>query len=280
MLPRCSIRIRRLDTTFPSRCTATAESAGFDLSASRRRDHCSGPDRARADGSCHRGAARILSRYFRPKQHAAQARIWWWPTASGVIDPDYSRSGRRSADPGAERHGGRRCTVKRGDRLAQGIMLPAPRVDWRDETTDLRRRPEVDSAPPDTEALTAPPVTAQADPAPRHGRVLRVGRAAGPARAARAARSPSADGRRGAASSPPPATRPRQFGVRSAIPMARAVRLCPDAGHRQAATSRSTRRVRHGLRPLPVGHAAGRAALARRGLPGRDRERVGRSRSA
>ena len=69
----------------------------------------------------------------------------------------------------------------------------------------------------------------------------------------------------------------RAFGVRSAMPMARAVRLCPELRHRAA-----------GLRALPPGvapgdgdparvHAAGRAAVARRGLPRRHREPLGRA---
>jgi dUTP pyrophosphatase len=54
----------------------------------------------------------------------------------GIIDPDYSgpddevRIQVLNITAAA-------VTVKRGDRLAQGIMLPAPRVTW-DETTVLR----------------------------------------------------------------------------------------------------------------------------------------------
>ena len=54
----------------------------------------------------------------------------------GVIDPDYS-------GPADEimiqllNVGDTDALVKRGDRLAQGIVLPAPRVTW-DEVTELR----------------------------------------------------------------------------------------------------------------------------------------------
>ena len=54
----------------------------------------------------------------------------------GVIDPDYS-------GPTDEimiqllNVGDSDALVRRGDRLAQGIVLPAPRVTW-DEVTELR----------------------------------------------------------------------------------------------------------------------------------------------
>ena len=68
----------------------------------------------------------------------------------------------------------------------------------------------------------------------------------------------------------------RAFGVRSAMPMARAlgsaptlVIVPPDFG--------STARLAAGLRAVPRSHAAGRAALAGRGVSRRHRERVGRA---
>ena len=72
----------------------------------------------------------------------------------------------------------------------------------------------------------------------------------------------------------------RKFGVRSAIPMARAVRLCPELVILRPDFKKYARRLGAGLRDLPQRHAARRAALARRGLPRRHRERAGASRSA
>ena len=111
----------------------------------------------------------------------------------------------------------------------------------------------------------------------RHGRVLRVGRTARPARAARPPRRRRRPARSGAASWRRPATRRAAFGVRSAMSMARAVQLCPSLVDRAARLREVPGGVRAGLRALPRGHAAGRAAVARRGLSRRHRERVGRT---
>ena len=72
----------------------------------------------------------------------------------------------------------------------------------------------------------------------------------------------------------------RAFGVRSAMPMARAVRLCPELVIVRPDFRKYRRGLAAGVRHLPLRDAARRAALARRGLSRRDRERVGASRSA
>ena len=72
----------------------------------------------------------------------------------------------------------------------------------------------------------------------------------------------------------------RAFGVRSAMPMARAVRLCPSLVIVPPDFARYRAASHAGVRDLPRGDAAGRAAVARRGVSRRHRERVGRDRSA
>ena len=72
----------------------------------------------------------------------------------------------------------------------------------------------------------------------------------------------------------------RKFGVRSAMPMAHAVRLCP---HLVIVPPefRKYRAVSSQVFAIyPRGDAAGRAALARRGVSGRHRERLGRAAGA
>ena len=108
------------------------------------------------------------------------------------------------------------------------------------------------------------------DPARRHGRLLRVGRAA---------RRPELRGRpvivggssrRGVVLAASYEVRP--FGVRSAMSMAEALRRAPHARGRPSAVRPLRGRERAGLRDLPPVHAARRAAVARRGVPRRDRE--------
>ena len=69
----------------------------------------------------------------------------------------------------------------------------------------------------------------------------------------------------------------RAFGVRSAIPMSRAVRLCPALVIVRPDFQKYRAGLAAGVRALPRGDAAGRAAVARRGLSRRDRERLGRA---
>ena len=79
------------------------------------------------------------------------------------------------------------------------------------------------------------------DPAPRPRRVLRVGRAARATRSSGAGRWWSAASAAGAWW-PRRATRRATFGIHSAMPTARARRLCPRRGVRRARASTSTRR--------------------------------------
>ena len=86
-------------------------------------------------------------------------------------------------------------------------------------------------------------------------------------RPARHARSSSAAATAAWCSRPP--TRPARFGVHSAMPMTRARRLCPQAVVLPPDYALYSRDLGGGDGDLPLGHPAGRAALARRGVPRR-----------
>ena len=120
-------------------------------------------------------------------------------------------------------------------------------------------RPGDSSEPPDDTGCTVLHVDMDAFYASRR-----------PARAPRAAsarRSSSAAATAAWCSRPP--TRPARFGVTSAMPMTRARRLCPQAIVLAARPRALRRGLGRGHGDLPLGHPAGRAALARRGVPRR-----------
>ena len=129
------IRIRRLDTTLPLPMYATAESAGFDLSAAADLTIAPGQIALVPTGL----VIEVPSGYFLgifARSSTPLKRGLLVANGVGIIDPDYSgpddevRIQVLNITSAA-------VSVKRGDRLAQGIMLPAPRVTW-DETTVLR----------------------------------------------------------------------------------------------------------------------------------------------
>jgi len=129
------IRIRRLDTTLPLPMYATAESAGFDLSAAADLTIAPGQIALVPTGL----VIEVPSGYFLgifARSSTPLKRGLLVANGVGIIDPDYSgpddevRIQVLNITAAA-------VTVKRGDRLAQGIVLPAPRVTW-DETTVLR----------------------------------------------------------------------------------------------------------------------------------------------
>jgi dUTP pyrophosphatase len=130
------LNIKRLDSTIPLPAYGTDEAAGFDLAAAH--DMTIKP-RAIAlvrtgliievpTGHC----LAIFARSSTPLKRGLQVA-----NGVGVIDPDYNGP----ADEvmiqvlnftDAEVH------VRRGDRLAQGIILPAPRVRW-NEVQEVRQ---------------------------------------------------------------------------------------------------------------------------------------------
>jgi dUTP pyrophosphatase len=129
------LRIRRLDPTIPLPTYATDEAAGFDLAAAH--DVTIAPGQIVLvrtglvvevpTGHC----LAILARSSTPLKRGLMVA-----NGVGVIDPDYSGPDDEvmiqllnvTKEP---------VQVRRGDRLAQGIVLPTPRVTW-DEVNEIR----------------------------------------------------------------------------------------------------------------------------------------------
>jgi dUTP pyrophosphatase len=129
------LKIRRLDSTVSLPAYGTNESAGFDLAAAH--------DAAVAPGQIvlvRTGLViEVPSGYFLgifARSSTPLKRGLLVANGVGVIDPDYS-------GPNDEvmiqvlNITNREVQVTRGDRLAQGIILPAPRVTW-DEVDEIR----------------------------------------------------------------------------------------------------------------------------------------------
>ena len=129
------LKIKRLDPTVPLPSYGTDEAAGFDLAAAH--DITIAP---RTIALVRTGLVievpsghflAILARSSTPLKRGLMVA-----NGVGVIDPDYS-------GPSDEvmiqvlNVTDRDVTVSRGDRLAQGIILPAPRVAW-DEVEEIR----------------------------------------------------------------------------------------------------------------------------------------------
>jgi dUTP pyrophosphatase len=129
------IRIRRLDATVPLPTYATAESAGFDLSASAEVTVAPRQIALISTGL----VIEVPPGYFLgifARSSTPLKRGLMVANGVGVIDPDY-------AGPNDEVRiqvlniSTSDVTIKPGDRLAQGIVLPAPRVIW-EEAASLR----------------------------------------------------------------------------------------------------------------------------------------------
>ena len=129
------LRIRRLDPTLPLPAYGTGESAGFDLAAAH--DVVVPPRQialVRTGLVIEVPAGYFLGIFARSSTPLKRGLMV--ANGVGVIDPDYS-------GPTDEimiqllNVGDTDALVRRGDRLAQGIVLPAPRVTW-DEVTELR----------------------------------------------------------------------------------------------------------------------------------------------
>jgi dUTP pyrophosphatase len=131
------LRIRRLDSTIPLPAYGTTESAGFDLAAAH--DVVIAP---RQIGLVRTGLViEVPSGYLLgifARSSTPHKRGLVVANGVGVIDPDYSGPDDEvmiqvlnvtDSD----------VRIRRGDRLAQGIILPAPRVTW-EEVPELREQ--------------------------------------------------------------------------------------------------------------------------------------------
>ena len=129
------LKITRLDSTIPLPAYGTSESAGFDLAAAHTLTIA-----PRSIALVRTGLVievptghflAIFARSSTPLKRGLMVA-----NGVGVIDPDYS-------GPTDEvmiqvlNVTDREVTVQRGDRLAQGIVLPAPRVVW-EEVSETR----------------------------------------------------------------------------------------------------------------------------------------------
>ena len=129
------LKIMRVDSTVPLPAYGNEDAAGFDLAASH--DLTIGP---RAIALIRTGlvievpAGHFLAIFARSSMPLKRGLIV--ANGVGVVDPDYCGPTdevliqvMNVTDKDVE--------VKRGDRLAQGIVLPAPRVTW-NEVSEIR----------------------------------------------------------------------------------------------------------------------------------------------
>jgi dUTP pyrophosphatase len=127
------LKIRRLDSTVSLPQYGTDESAGFDLAAAH--DLTVPPGRValvRTGLVIEVPSGHFLAIFARSSTPLKRGLVV--ANGVGVIDPDYS-------GPDDEvmiqvlNITGSEVTIRRGDRLAQGIVLPAPRVTWQEVDT-------------------------------------------------------------------------------------------------------------------------------------------------
>src|SRR5512132_1473235 len=129
------LKIRRLDSTVPLPTYGTEEAAGFDLAASQDVKLAPGQIALVPTGlvievpSGHFLA--IFARSSTPLKRGLMVA-----NGVGVLDPDYCGP-KDEVKIQVLNISGAEVQVKRGDRLAQGIVLPAPRVVGQ-EVADLR----------------------------------------------------------------------------------------------------------------------------------------------
>ncbi len=129
------LKIKRLDPTIPLPAYGTDEAAGFDLAASS--DITIGPGQialVRTGLIIEVPTGHFLAIFARSSTPLKRGLVV--PNGVGVVDPDYSGPNDEvmiqvlnftKAD----------VVVRRGDRRAQGIVLPAPRVMW-NEVEEIR----------------------------------------------------------------------------------------------------------------------------------------------
>ena len=129
------LKIRRLDSTVSLPSYGTDEAAGFDLAASHDLDIAPGQvGLVRTGLVIEVPTGHFLAIFARSSTPLKRGLLV--ANGVGVVDPDYSGPNDEimiqllnfTAAP---------VPVKRGDRLAQGIILPAPRVTWQ-EVSEIR----------------------------------------------------------------------------------------------------------------------------------------------
>ncbi|OFW15614.1 MAG: hypothetical protein A3F70_08120 [Acidobacteria bacterium RIFCSPLOWO2_12_FULL_67_14] len=129
------LKIRRLDPTLPLPAYGTDEAAGFDLASAH--DVTIGPGRIaliRTGLVIEVPTGHFLGIFARSSTPLKRGLLV--ANGVGIIDPDYSGPEDEIMIQvlnftSAEVH------IARGDRLAQAIVLPAPRVTW-EEVADIR----------------------------------------------------------------------------------------------------------------------------------------------
>jgi dUTP pyrophosphatase len=129
------LRIRRLDPTISLPSYGTHEAAGFDLAAAHDLTIAPGQVALVRTGLVIEVPAGYFLAIF-ARSSTPLKRGLAVANGVGVIDPDYSGPNDEVMIPvlnftRSDVH------VTRGDRLAQGIILPAPRISW-DEVSELR----------------------------------------------------------------------------------------------------------------------------------------------
>ncbi len=127
------VRIRRLDSTIPLPGYGTDRAAGFDLAAAHDTTIAPGAIALVRTGLVIEVPdGHFLGIFARSSTPLKRGLVV--PNGVGVVDPDYAGPTDEiliqvlnitSAD----------VHVRRGDRLAQGIVLPAPRVEWDEHET-------------------------------------------------------------------------------------------------------------------------------------------------
>lgn len=129
------LKIRRLDSTIPLPTYGTEEAAGFDLAAAQ--DVTVGPRQIALVGTglvIEIPTGHFLGIFARSSTPLKRGLMV--ANGVGVLDPDYSGPTDELMIQvfnvtDTDVH------VRRGDRLAQGIVLPAPRVTWQ-EVSEIR----------------------------------------------------------------------------------------------------------------------------------------------
>ena len=129
------LKIRRLDPTISLPAYGTAEAAGFDLSAAT--DTIIAPRQialVRTGLVIEVPAGHFLGIFARSSTPLKRGLMV--ANGVGVVDPDYSGPTDEIMVQLLNLTDGP-VHVRKGDRLAQGIVLPAPRVTW-DEVEQIR----------------------------------------------------------------------------------------------------------------------------------------------